>query len=186
MCQKAEVPKVIMVTALGTAADALSQYHKSKWLAEEKLRASDLSCIFIRPSLLVGKTFGLRDSKLLKRMRQLIEKREVVPILGNGENKIQPLFIADAVNAISKALTAYPAGQGKSAPILELGGPEVMTMKQLVQEFIDLLGYQRKIISIPNSVANILATFAEIIQEVPIISRDQVKLSMIDNICIEE
>jgi NADH dehydrogenase len=183
LCLDAQVTRVIMVTALGTGKNALSEYHRTKWLAEEVVRASGLNCIFIRPSLLIGRTFGRRDSKLVRRFREMIAKRRVVPLIGGGANKIQPLFIGDLVAAIAKCLVLEPADAFDSAPIFELGGPQVMTMRQFVEELMNVLGYTRKFFDLPVPLANLLGFFAEISQDVPIVSRDQIKISMIDNIC---
>jgi uncharacterized protein YbjT (DUF2867 family) len=177
------VEKVIMVTALGTKKDAFSEYHRTKWLAEEELRSSGLKCLFIRPSLLVGKTFGERDSKLVRRFREMIASKAMVPLIGGGANKIQPLFIGDLVAAIAKCLVSDPGGAGDQAPVFELGGGQIITMKEFVQGIMDVLGYKRKFVNLPIALANLLAILAEAAQEVPILSRDQIKLSMIDNIC---
>jgi len=183
LCRDAGVSKVVMVTALGTKQDALSEYHRTKWLAEQELKRSGLNCILLRPSLLIGRTFGLRDSKLVRRFRELIEKKPRVPLIGGGVNRIQPLFIGDLVAAIGKCLLAYPANKFDAAPVLELGGGQVMTMREFVQEIMKGLGLERKFIDLPIPLANVLAFFCEIGQEVPVVSRDQIRISMIDNIC---
>jgi NADH dehydrogenase len=179
------VAKVIMVTALGANQEAKSQYHRTKWLAEEILRSSGLKCLFIRPSLLIGKTFGQRDSKLVNRFRELIKTRKTVPLIGGGCNQIQPLFIGDAVSAITKCVISDQAASGSMAPTLELGGPEIMTMRQFIEELMKVMACRRAFLDIPPPVAMAVAWLAEILQEVPIISRDQVKLSTEDNVCSE-
>ena len=183
LCKEADVSKVVMVTALGTKQDALSEYHRTKWLAEEELKRSGLNCILLRPSLLVGRTFGLRDSKLVRRFRELIVNKPRVPLIGGGANRIQPMFIGDLVAAIAKCLFTNPAHAFDAAPVLELGGGQVMTMRQFVQEIMNALGLNRKFIDLPIPLANLIACVSEFAQEVPVVSRDQIRISMIDNIC---
>ncbi|PWT96784.1 MAG: hypothetical protein C5B53_08910 [Candidatus Melainabacteria bacterium] len=183
LCREAAVAKVVMVTALGTKQDALSEYHRTKWLAEEELKRSGLNCIIVRPSLLIGRTFGLRDSKLVRRFRELIVKKARVPLIGGGGNRIQPLFIGDLVAAIAKCLLTYRADAFARAPVLELGGGQVLTMREFVQEIMNGLGLQRKFIDVPIPLAHLVAFVAEIAQEVPVVSQDQIRISMVDNIC---
>ena len=183
LCKRSGVRTAIMVTACGTAENAASEYHRSKWLAEKELRASGLPCVFVRPSLLIGRTFGRRDSKLVRRFRQLIESRPLVPLIGGGVNKIQPLFIGDLTAAIARCIASYPAQTGQAAPVLELGGASIITMREFVETLMHVLGRQRKLISLPIPLATMLASLAELVQDTPIVSRDQITLSMVDNIC---
>src|SRR5262249_1760733 len=148
----------------------------SKWLAEQELKASGLPCLFLRPSLLIGRTFGRRDSKLVRRFRQMIESKTMVPLIGGGVGKIQPLFIDDLTAAIAKCIVSYPAQTGKAAFALDLGGQEVITMRGFVQTLMDVLGYERKLVNLPIPLARMLACLAELVQDTPIVSRDQIKL----------
>ena len=183
LCLQAGVNKVIMVTAIGAASDAQSIYLKTKWQAEEVLRKSGLNCIFLRPSLLIGKTFGNRDSKLVQRLKTLIQSRPMVPLINGGTNKLQPLFINDMVEAVRKCIQSKVAGSHNMAPVWELGGPSVLTMKDFLVELMNVMGVQKPLITLPIPLAMVLAKLSQSFQEVPIISEDQIRLSMRDNIC---
>jgi nucleoside-diphosphate-sugar epimerase len=180
---KSGVNKVIMVTAIGAGALAKSAYLRTKWEAEEVLRKSGLNCIFLRPSLLIGRSFGKRDSKLVHRLKALIESRRMVPLINGGKNKIQPLFINDMVEAVRICIQSQPANSADQAPVLELGGPTVLTMKEFLQELMNVIGVQKPLITLPIPIATVLAKVSQSLQEVPVLSEDQVKLSMRDNIC---
>jgi uncharacterized protein YbjT (DUF2867 family) len=183
LCQKASVPKAIMVTALGTAANAKSQYHRSKFQAETILRESKVPTIFLRPSLLVGCTTGRRDSKLVKRYRDLIQNKKTIPLIGGGTNRIQPLFIDDMVSAIRQSIQMQAGGVGSDARAYDLAGPNSMTMGEFVKELMNVMGIKRNTVAIPVPVAKLIAMLAEKNQEVPIISQDQVILATTDNVC---
>ena len=79
--KQAGVRKVLMVTALGCGPDAASEYHRTKWLAEEALRGSGLDWIVLQPSLVVGRTVGHRDSKLVRRYLDLIADKPRIPLV---------------------------------------------------------------------------------------------------------
>ncbi len=183
LCLKSGVKKVIMVTAIGAEAEATSDYLRTKWQAEEILRKSGLSCIFLRPSLLIGRTFGTRDSKLVRRLRDLIESRPIVPLIGGGKNLIQPLFIDDMVSAIKQCIEWQVADCGHLCPVFELGGPTILSMKEFLRELMRAIGIEKPLLAVPIPAAAILALLSEKTQEVPIFSQDQLKLSMRDNIC---
>jgi NADH dehydrogenase len=183
LCLKAGVKKVIMVTALGASDEAASNYLRTKWQAEEILRASGLNCIFLRPSLLVGRSFGKRDSKLISRLRKLIETKAIIPLIGGGRNRIQPLFIDDLVEAISRCCHSQEANCGNLAPVFELGGASILSMKELIEELMQVLDVKKPLVDLPIFLASPIAALAEALQEVPIFSRDQLKLSMGDNVC---
>lgn len=170
--------KVILVTALGTGPDAASQYHKTKWLAEEEVITSGLDYTILRPSLLIGRLVGTRNSKLVSRLVSLIENKKFVPLVNGGANKIQPIFIKDCVEAISNCIS--PSFNGET---IELGGSTVLSMRRFVEELQEIVGKRKPIINLPAQAGKLLASVMEMVQEVPTLSSDQVVLSLSDNIC---
>ncbi len=75
------VQSALMVTASGTRADAPSSYHSSKWLAERELLESGLASTILRPSLLIGRQVGRRNSKLVERLLKVISEKKAVPLV---------------------------------------------------------------------------------------------------------
>jgi uncharacterized protein YbjT (DUF2867 family) len=177
--QEAGVKKLVQVTALGSAQNAPSEYHKTKWQAEQHIRKSGLSFIIYQPSLIIGRTVGNRNSKLVTRYLELIETRPRVPVIGGGENKVQPIYVCDLAKAIVKGILESRYDNNA----YELGGSEVLTMRQFVERLIKLRGASKSVAPIPPFAANILAAACETFQNVPLVSRDQVKLSQQDNVC---
>ena len=177
-CQKSS-SRVIMVTALGSAADAPSDYHRSKFQAEEILRESGLTYIILRPSLILGRIVGHRDSKLMARYLNLIEQRPRVPLVGGGKNKLQPVFIDDLCLAIVQCLHDETLWN----TTMEIGGGEIITMKDLVSKLMLIRETPKPLLAIPPLCATIAASIMQMVQTVPLLSCDQVKLSLKDNIC---
>jgi uncharacterized protein YbjT (DUF2867 family) len=177
--QEQGVKKLVQVTALGSAQNAPSEYHKTKWQAEQHIRESGLSFLIYQPSLIIGKTVGNRNSKLVTRYLELIETRPRVPVIGGGENKVQPIYVVDLAKAIVKGILENRYDNNA----YELGGSEVLTMRRFVERLIKLRGASKSVAPIPLFAANILAAACETFQNVPLVSRDQVKLSQQDNVC---
>ena len=180
------VGKVVMLTALGTDAGAASVYHQTKWQAEQILKeqscqgvANSYDYVILRPSLIVGRQVGSRDSKLVKRLTGIITNKTYVPLVGGGANRIQPIFIADLITAIIFAIE-FSQWNDK---IIELGGPDVISMREFVCLLESVLGVHKPIINLPPALANGIAFVCQLIQEVPVISCDQIKMSLRDNVC---
>ncbi len=179
LCRKNQIKKVVMVTALGSSSAAASNYHSTKWQAEELLRTSGLNYIIMRPSLIFGRQVGNRDSKLVARLIQAIESKPVVPLINGGVNLIQPIFIGDLVDA----LTVVIERDDLVNQTYELGGANVISMKQFVDMLMDTLAVKKPVVSLPTPVAVVLAACMEATTEVPLISRDQVRIAKNNNVC---
>jgi NADH dehydrogenase len=182
-CLLQQVPRVLLVTALGTADDAKTKYQSTKWKAEQHVKASKLKSIIARPSLIVGRAVGRRDSKLIKRYCDLIldPKRPQVPLIEGGENKVQPLYVGD----LAQALVALLTSDAYDGRVVELGGPEVITLRRLVEMLMSVLSVNKPIKNVPAPLARLAAFFCELVQNVPLVTSDQVTLSTQHNICRE-
>lgn len=180
------VESALMVTALGTRPDAPSTYHSTKWLAEEALRQSGLPSMILRPSLLLGRQVGRRNSKLIDRLLKVIAEKKAVPLVNGGVNRLQPLFIGDMAKAAVTSIDRLTNGSvTKAEEPVELGGSEILQMNALVKQLMSVLQVEKPIVSLPYPVAMMAATVCQMVQEVPVLSCDQVKLSMRDNICTD-
>lgn len=175
-CKLASVNKAILVTALGSSENSPSQYHKTKREAEVVLEQSDLSHVILRPSLLIGHQVGIRHSKLVKRLIELIATKARVPLIHGGNNKIQPLFIGDMADSIVSSFDK------KFSKPVELAGPQIFTLAQLVEKLSVLLDKNPKIAAINPQLGLAIASFLSIVQDVPILSKDQVILAQMDNV----
>jgi uncharacterized protein YbjT (DUF2867 family) len=180
-CKEAGVRKIVMVSALGTARGAASTYHATKWEAEECIRTSALAYVILRPSLIVGRSVGRRNSKLVSRYLELARTRPRVPLIGGGRNMIQPVYIGNLVEAIVQSIES----KHFDGMTLEIGGSQTMSMREFVQELMSVAGINKTFLDIPPFLANPVAALLESVQTVPLLSRDQIRLAGIDNICRE-
>ncbi len=180
-CQRHGVARIVMVTALGTGPGAASRYHLTKWQAEELVRNSGLEYVILRPSLIIGRLTGRRDSKLVRRYSEIIGSGRAVPLINGGINRIQPVFVGDLVEALAACLTS----ESTLESTMEIGGADVVTMREFVEALMVTLGIRKPIIGLPGLVASAIAGVCESFQPVPLLSRDQVTMAHEDNVCVE-
>jgi NADH dehydrogenase len=181
--QRSDVQRLVAVTTLGGTADANTNYQRTKWAGEQIIANSGLAYTILRPSLIVGRTVGHRDSKLVRRYLDMIERKLVVPVIAGGRNKVQPIFVEDVVQAICRCIFPGPWQREATKKVLELGGPEVVQMRQLVRMLMEATGRRKLMVGIPAPLAFLSAFYCQAFQEVPTVSVDQVKLSLSDNVC---
>lgn len=178
-CKANGVSKVVLLTALGSSGDAASNYHKTKFESEQLVAKSGLNYVIVRPSLIVGREAGNRDSKLVARYRKMIQEKNAVPLINGGANKLQPVYVGDLAIALLRAATTSVA-DGRT---VEIGGPQVVTMRDFVLKLMAGIDIQKPIRSIPAGLVSLAAAALEMVQPVPLVSRDQVTLACQDNIC---
>ncbi len=176
--QQAGVRKVAMVTALGCGPDAASEYHRTKWLAEEVLRGSGLDWVVIQPSLVVGRAVGHRDSKLVRRYLDLIANKPRIPLVLGGHNQVQPIAIADLALALAKVLMSSRWDHHT----LKIAGKDKLSTRDFVGELMRVRGVSKDFLTIPGPVAWLAATACEAFQTVPLLSRDQLRIARVDGI----
>ena len=174
--QQAGVRKVVMVTALGCGPDAASEYHRTKWMAEEVLRGSGLEWVVIQPSLVVGRTVGHRDSKLVRRYLDLIANKPRIPLVLGGNTQVQPIAVADLALALAKVLTSSRWDQRT----LQIAGRDKLSTRDFVGVLMQVRGVNKDFLTIPAPLAWLAATACEVFQTVPLLSRDQLRIARVD------
>ncbi len=122
-CEKTRVKRVIQVSALGADKSALVAFHKSKKLADDYLSNTSLEWFILRPSLLYGK--GGKSFKLFKRLSNL----PFIPLVGDGQQLIQPVSIKRMVAVIEKCIEAKQTNL-----ILDVVGNKAISYKQWMQQ----------------------------------------------------
>ncbi|HND68639.1 MAG TPA: NAD(P)H-binding protein [Candidatus Obscuribacter sp.] len=182
--KQAAVKRAAIVTALGASQTSRSLYLHSKAEAEEvvcSLLGPEMVAIF-RPSLIIGRKVGRRDSKLVNRYRQLIRTRPLVPLINGGKNLLEPVFVGDLTQCITAALKLPPA-QGTG--VFEIGGPNRVTMREFVEALAASCAASVRFLNLPYAVARSLAHLSEKISDVPVLSVDQAYLATMDNVTKE-
>lgn len=149
----AGVKRFVLMSALGVdeSTKDLVPYYHAKWEMEQTVKGSGLEHVVFRPSFVFA-----RDGGILPTFRRLARLAPVTPIIGSGEQKIQPLW-ADDVAAYFAAAIDKPEAANRT---FELGGPDVVSWNEFWQRLKRALGQRRPSVHVPVSVmrANALVT----------------------------
>jgi NADH dehydrogenase len=171
----AENASMIHVSAIGADEHSRSAYARSKAEGERLVLAATPEATIFRPSVV----FGPNDD-FFNRFAALARMAPALPLVGGGTTRFQPVYAGDVAAAIAKAV----AGQAGAGKVYELGGPEVMTFKEILQYVLATIGRRRLLVPIPFWVAKLEAFFFEFMPK-PLLTRDQVELLRTDNVVSE-
>lgn len=172
--QKAGVLRFLQMSALGTRVDAVSDYHRTKWRAEEIVRGSGLAWTIFRPSLI----FGPRDAFVNMLARQL-RFMPVLPVMGDGSYRLQPIHGDDVARCFCEALEKPDtAGQAYS-----LCGPDRLTYLELLDAITDAMGRPHPLK--PRLPLELMKPLIRVMQNFRLfpITLDQLQMLLEENIC---
>ena len=131
---------IVYVSGAGAAPDAEDHWFRAKWRAEESVRTSGIPFTIIRPTWI----FGPRDVSL-NRFLTFARRLPVVPLTNTGRQLLAPVFVDDVARLVADALTDPAA----ACEVFELGGPETMTMREIIGRATRVTGHRRPILPGP-------------------------------------
>ena len=176
LCKQRGVETFVQVSAIGADAASASAYARSKGEGEARARAVLPSTTVIRPSVIFGRGDGL-----LNRFAAMASIAPALPLPGGGETRFQPVYVGDVAQAVAHAVDDASAA-GKT---YELGGPEVMTLKEIQELVLRETNKDRALLPLPWAAAGLIGAFAEPLGWfgiAPPLTRDQVTLLKADNV----
>ncbi len=164
ICVEVGVRRVVHVSAIGASETAPSRYLRSKAGGEAAFARPEIAATILRPSVM----FGDHDH-LMNRFASLQKALPVMP-LASPDAQFQPVWVDDVAMAIVRALQESPG----AAEIVECVGPEIFTLRELVQLAGRWSGHERPIVGLPEGLARIEAVGFELLPGDPLISRDNI------------
>lgn len=163
-CAQAGIRRVLQISALGADETAFSAYHLSKRAADDCLRSLDLDWFVLRPSLIYG-----RDGKSARLFMGLAALPRI-PVIGDGQQALQPVHIGDVVATVMRCLTSPQVRQ-----TLDIVGPETVTFADWLQRMRAAQGLPRaRLVRIPVSLAMALARVGRYIN--PILQPENLRM----------
>lgn len=145
---RAGASALIHVSAIGADAASPSAYGRSKGLGEAAVRGAFPAATIVRPSIVFG-----REDAFINRFAGMIAKAPVVPVLRAG-TRFQPVFAADVADAIAAIVDRPGSAAGKT---YELGGPDVMTMGEIIRWIAATIGRTPSIVELPDAAGALIA-----------------------------
>lgn len=140
----------VQVSAIGADANSPVAYARTKAEGEAAVRAAFPGTAIVRPSLVFGPNDGFTN-----RFAGLIAASPAVPVI-SPETRFQPVFVNDVAAAIL-AITERQL-EGEPGAVWELGGPEVLTMRQILSLIAEATGRDKPLVDTPDLGARLLSS----------------------------
>lgn len=166
------VARLVLVSGIGADPQSRSLYIRSRGRGELAVQQAFQDATIVRPSAM----FGAGDA-LFGTLADLARLLPVLPLIGGGRTRLQPVYVEDVAEAVTRIL-ADPKTVGRT---YELAGPEVYTLRDLVRFTLRVIGKQRLLMPVPFAMAEIQARLFEFLPSPPL-TTGQVDLLKADSV----
>jgi uncharacterized protein YbjT (DUF2867 family) len=169
-----DVERLVQLSALGADPAGATAYVRAKGRAEEAVRGSDLDWTIFRPSVVFGE--GGAFVSFTKRLKGMFAPGvPVYPLPGGGETRFQPIWVGDLVPMVAAALEG-----GHDGETYELGGPETLTLREVVELVYESAGESVTVVGLPMALAGVGLSVMDAVPGAPM-GRDQYRSLKFDN-----
>lgn len=124
----------------GTDGHRLEPWFKAKWYAEQAVHATGIPATILRPSMVYG-----AGDKSLNRLLRMAKIFSILPLIGGGKNHVQPIFVEDLAQIVASCVETT----SDQDQILDVGGPEEMTMKEMLKRALRIVGKKCLFLTVP-------------------------------------
>lgn len=170
--REAGVKSLVHVSAIGADARSPSRYARSKAAGEAHVLKAFPEAVILRPSVLFGP-----EDKFFNLFASLARISPLLPLIGGGKTRFQPVYAGDVAKAVLRAL----AGHATPGKVYELGGPEILTFRQVLERVLHHCRRRRVLVPVPFWAARMEAYFLQLLPK-PLLTVDQVRLLERDNV----
>jgi NADH dehydrogenase len=168
--------RMVHVSAIGADSKSASAYARAKAAGERAVLAAVPSATILRPSVMFGS-----EDQFANRFAALARMSPVLPLIGGGATKLQPVYVGDVAVAVADAVD----GRTKAGAVYELGGPEVLTMREIMQIILRVIERERMLVPLPFIAARFKAMFLQFAPGAMKLTPDQVTMLKTDNVVSE-
>jgi NADH dehydrogenase len=172
LARDAGVGRFVHISAIGADSRSGSAYARTKAAGEGAVRDAFPTVTVLRPSVVFGP-----EDQFFNRFATMAMFSPVLPLIGGGETRFQPIYVGDVADAVVKCLDD-PATAGRT---YELGGPQIYTFREILELLLREIRRRRWFIDLPFGVAELQARLMSILPNPPLTS-DQVELLKRDNV----
>jgi uncharacterized protein YbjT (DUF2867 family) len=172
----AGVRRMVQISAIGADADGASKYARTKAEGEAAVREILPEAVILRPSIV----FGPEDD-FFNRFAAMAVLSPALPLIGGGKTRFQPVYVGDVARAVAAAV-ADPAAAGQT---YELGGPAVLTFRQILEMVLSQTQRRRFLVPLPFPVARMIGKVGGLLAMTPVappLTVDQVEQLRVDNV----
>ena len=165
--------RMVHVSAIGADENSPAAYARAKAMGEMAVLAAVPSATILRPSVIFGP-----EDQFTNRFAALARISPFLPLIGGGVTRMQPAYVGDVATAVADAVD----GKTKSGATYELGGPEVLTMREIMEIILSITDRQRMLIPLPFGLARLKAFFLQFAPGMLKLTPDQVEMLKSDNV----
>jgi uncharacterized protein YbjT (DUF2867 family) len=172
LAREAGVERFVHLSAIGADPRSSSAYARTKAAGEEAVRDAFPTATILRPSLVFGP-----EDQFFNRFAALATISPVLPLIGGGETRFQPVYVGDVADAVVRCIDdSTTAGR-----TYELGGPKIYTFRALIELLLAQIRRKRLLLDIPFGLAAVQARLMSLLPNPPL-TPDQVELLKRDNV----
>ena len=165
--RQAGIERFVHMSAVGARDErGATPYHRTKWHAEQLVRASGLSHAVFRPSIISGP-----ESAPIRTLARLHRWSPVVPVFGDGRFPTQPVWVEDVALAF-----ALSVEQPSLSGVFELGGPQVLTYEEFLLAIGRAAGHPRPLVHMPLALARAAAGAFDLLGAAAPLTSDQLQM----------
>jgi uncharacterized protein YbjT (DUF2867 family) len=168
----AGVTRIVVMSGLGTRPAPRGTYMATRWGLEEAVRSSGISHVILQPSVLFGD-----GAEFIGALTRLARVSPVLPLLGGGNTRFQPLWVEDLVTC----LVACANGDPPVAGAIPLGGSEYATFKEVMQTICAAMSIRRAMVPLPLPIARLQARLMAAVLPNPPLTPATLELFSFDN-----
>jgi NADH dehydrogenase len=167
---------MVHVSAIGADENSTSRYARAKAAGEKAVLSAVPTATILRPSVVFGP-----EDQFTNRFAGLAQISPMLPLIGGGLTKLQPVYVGDVAAAVADAVD----GKTKSGAAYELGGPEVLTLREIIEIILATVERERMLVSLPFGLAKLQALLLQFAPGALKLTPDQVELLRSDNVVSE-
>lgn len=168
--------RMVHVSAIGADENSTSRYARSKAAGEKAVLEALPSATVLRPSVVFGP-----EDQFTNRFGALARMSPALPLIGGGATKMQPVYVGDVATAVANAVD----GKTKPGATYELGGPEVLSLREIIEIILAITERKRMLVTLPFGLAKLKAAFLQFAPGDLKLTPDQVELLRSDNVVSE-
>jgi len=170
--REAGVERFVHISAIGADLRSFSAYARTKAAGEQAVRDAFPTVTILRPSVVFGP-----EDQFFNRFASMATISPVLPLIGGGKTRFQPVYVGDVADAVVKCLED-PATAGR---VYELGGPKIYSFREVLELVQGEIRRKRRFVDLPFGLAAFQAKLMSILPNPPL-TPDQVELLKSDNI----
>ncbi|HEY8347246.1 MAG TPA: complex I NDUFA9 subunit family protein [Symbiobacteriaceae bacterium] len=158
----AGVRRFVYLSGAGTREGRTEPWFQAKLKAEKAIRESGMTYTIFRPSWVYGP-----EDRSLNRFAAFARHLPFVPVIGDGRIRVQPVLVTDLAQVVALSVDA-PQAENK---IYDVGGPEALTMNEILQTMLKVMGLRRPLLHGPVPLVKAAAAVLSLLPNPPLTPR---------------